>query len=156
MPDNTSDRYVTWAMEVPEGVAVPRLFRWSIPQWFPDDNFFPRDIVPMYAIRNPADAMVLSEDFTTTYQVPAGEWWIYNYPDFYSHISDDYFTGFIPDDSNGTVYPTEADRPPLPVDPPPWVGDPNPPGADGDPNTPMSATLNGPPAALTDTPQETA
>jgi hypothetical protein len=149
LPDSTSDRYVTWAMEVPEGVAVPRLFRWLIPQWFPDPDgpFFPRDIVPMYAIRNPADATVYAEDFSTTYDVPAGEWWIFNYPDFYSHIADAYFTGFIPDTSEGTVYPPEAMRDPLPVDPPPWVGDPTPPGTDGDPTTPDNVS----PA---DTPQE--
>lgn len=138
---NHYDRYVTWAMEVPEGVAVPRLDRWSLPVQFPDPDgqFFPRSIVPMYAIRNTNDYWVV-RSADGTYEVPAGYWWIFNYPGTYGFISDEYFTGFIPDESGGTVFPPEADRPPLPVDPPPWVGDPNPPGADGDPDTPEAMT----------------
>jgi hypothetical protein len=139
---NTYDRYVTWAMEVPEGVAVPRLDRWSLPVWFPDPDgsFFPRSIVPMYAIRNPADATAWNEADTEQIPIPAGHWLIFNYPATWSHIADEYFTGFIQDESGGTVYPPDAERPPLPIDPPPWVGDPNPPGADGDPNTPQETT----------------
>lgn len=143
MPNNGYDRYVTWAMEVPEGVAVPRLDRWSLPVMFPDSDgpFFPRDIVPMYAILNTQDYWrVYSEDHTQEYEVPAGYWWIFNYPDTWSYISDAYFYGSIPDTSQGTVYPPEAERPPLPVDPPPWVGYPDPPGADGDPTTPEEIT----------------
>jgi hypothetical protein len=140
---NTYDRYVTWAMEVPEGVAVPRLDRWSLPVQFPDPEgaFFPESIVPMYAILNPADATVWTEDDSQRIQlVPAGYWWIFNYPATWSYVSDAYFTGFIPDTSGGTVYPPEAERPTLPVDAPPWAGNPNPPGADGDPNTPQETT----------------
>jgi len=142
LPDNTYDRYVTWAMEVPEGVAVPRVDRWSMPVWFPDPDgsFFPRNIVPMYAIRNENDATVWSEDDTEQYQVPAGYWLIFNYPNTWSYVSDDYFYGSIPDTSGGTVYPAEAQRPSPPVDPPPWVGDPTPPGTDGDPTTPQETT----------------
>jgi hypothetical protein len=150
LPNNTYDRYVTWAMEVPEGVAVPRLDRWTLPVVFPDPDgaFFPRDIVPMYAVLNTVDATVWNEADSQQIQVPAGHWLIFNYPATWSHVSDDYFTGFIQDTSGGTVYPPEAERPPLPVDPPPWVGDPNPPGADGDPDTPNALS----PAS---TPEET-
>lgn len=137
MPGNTYDRYVTWAIDDPGGVAVPRLDRWSLPTPFPDPEgmFYPKNIVPMYAIRNTADATVRSEDGDQEYQVAAGSWWIFNYPATYSYISDDYFYGSIPDTSSGSVYPSQADRD-LPVNPPSWVGDPNPPGCDGNPNTP--------------------
>lgn len=148
MSDNTYDRYVTWAIEIPEGVAVPRLDRWSLPVFFPDPDgtFFPRDIVPMYAIRNVADATVWTEDDTEQIVIPGGYWLCFNYPATWISVSDDYFTGFIPDESGGTVFPPEAERPPLPVDPPPWVGNPIPPGADGDPDTPD--------LVITDTPEE--
>lgn len=138
MPNNFYDRYVTWAMEVPGGVVVPRLDRWSLPVQFPDPDgsFFPRDIVPMYAVLNTNDLWRVRSD-DGIYQVPAGYWWIFNYPATWSYVSDAYFYGSIADTSGGTVYPTAAQRPPLPVDPPPWVGDPNPPGADGDPATPQ-------------------
>lgn len=112
MPNNTYDRYVTWAIEVPEGVAVPRLDRWTLPVYFPDPDgdFYPRDIVPMYAIRNPADATVFTEDDSAQVQVPGGYWFCFNYPNTWIPVSDDYFTGFIQDESGGTVYPDAAKR----------------------------------------------
>lgn len=123
MPNNAYDRYVTWAMEVPAGVAVPVLDQWGMPVWFPDpDTFFPKNVVPMYAIRNPSDGIA----FTTTWQqvvAPAGYWFVYTYGGGYSMVSDEYFYGSIPDHSGGTQYPPEADReidpgpPPEPTNP---------------------------------------
>lgn len=152
MPDNTYDRYVTWAMEVPEGVVVPRLDRWSLPVWFPDDSFYPRNIVPMYAIRNPADATVWSEDDSQQITVPAGYWFCYTYQNNFVSVSDDYFWGSIPDLSGGTVFPPDATRDPGPVNPPPWVGDPTPPGTGDATPTDIGAVVSDPPAA---TPEET-
>lgn len=126
MPNNTYDRYVTWAMEVPEGVAVPSLMQWGMPVFFPDETFFPKNIVPMYAIRNPADGTAA----TTTGEnipAPAGVWFIWTPGSGYGMVADDYFTGGIPDTSGGTQYPPEADRE-IDPEPPPWVGDPTPPG----------------------------
>lgn len=109
-------------MEVPEGVAVPSLDQWGMPVWFPDPFvYFPKNVVVMYAIRNPSDGWA----FTTTGQMlpaPAGVWFIYTDGSGYGMVSDDYFTGGTPDLSGGTVYPPEEIRD-IPPDPPPWVED---------------------------------
>lgn len=135
MPDNAYDRYVTWAMEVPEGVAVPSLDQWGMPVWFPDPTtYFPTNVVAMYAIRNPADGYAL----TTAGQLipaPAGAWFTYTDGSGYGMVADAYFSGGTPDLSGGTQYPPDEIRV-IDPDPPPWVGDPTPPGGDGDPDTP--------------------
>lgn len=143
MPNNAYDRYVTWAMEVPEGVAVPYIDPWSLlvnpdPIIFPDPSgpFFPRNVVPMYAIRTPVDVQATSPDDTIPYTIPAGYWILLTNPNNYYFVSDDYFFGDIPDLSGGTEYPADAIPPTPPADPPPWVGDPNPPGTD----TPQATT----------------
>jgi len=122
LPDNAYDRYVTWAMEVPEGVAVPSLDQWGMPVWFPDpDTYFPRNVVAMYAIRNTSDGLAM----TTTGQLitaPAGYWFTYTSGSGYGMVADAYFTGGTPDLSGGTQYPPEADRD-LPVNPPQWAED---------------------------------
>lgn len=119
---NEYDRYVTWGMEVPEGVAVPSLDQWGMPVWFPDPGtYFPKNVVTMYAIRNPADGFA----FSTTGQMlpaPAGIWFTYTDGSGYGMVADEYFHGGTPDLSGGTIYPPEEIRD-IPPDPPPWVGD---------------------------------
>lgn len=122
MPDNAYDRYVTWAMEVPEGVAVPSLDQWGMPVWFPDpDTFLPRNVVAMYAIRNPADGIAMTTG-NAIIPAPAGVWFTYTSGSGYGMVADAYFTGGTPDLSGGTQYPPEADRD-LPVNPPQWAED---------------------------------
>lgn len=122
MPDNAHDRYVTWAMQVPEGVAVPSLNQWGMPVWFPDpDTYFPRNVVAMYAIRNPSDGQAL----TTAGQLipaPAGVWFTYTDGSGYGMVADQYFYGGTPDLSGGTQYPPEEVRD---IDPevPQWAQD---------------------------------
>ncbi len=122
MPDNAYDRYVTWAMEVPEGVAVPSLDQWGMPVWFPDPTtYFPTNVVAMYAIRNPADGYAL----TTAGQMipaPAGAWFTYTDGSGYGMVADAYFTGGTPDLSGGTQYPPEEIRV-IDPDPPQWAQD---------------------------------
>lgn len=125
MPNNPYDRYVTWAMQVPEGVAVPSLDQWGMPVWFPEESFFPKDVAPMYAIRNPQDGIA----HTTTgeaLEAPAGVWFIWTRGSGYGMVDDAYFTGGAPDTSGGTEYPPEEIRD-IDPEPPPWVGDPTPP-----------------------------
>lgn len=123
MPNNAHDRYVTWGMEVPEGVAVPSLHQWGMPVWFPDpDTFFPKSVVPMYAIRNPADGVAFSVDFNQTYEAPAGCWFTWTPGSGYQMVADAHFYGGTPDLSGGTQYPPEEIRD-IPPDPPPWVED---------------------------------
>jgi len=127
LPGNTYNRYVTWGIQVPEGVAVPSLDQWRIPVWFPNaDTFFPKNVVPMYAIRNPSE----SQTYTTTGEMvpaPAGVWFIWTPGSGYGLVEDAYFYGGTPDTSEGSQYPPEADRD-IDPNPPPWVGDPTPPG----------------------------
>lgn len=133
MPGNTYDRYVTWGMQVPEGVAVPSLNQWGMPVWFPDpDTYFPKNVVPMYAIRNPSDGTAFSVDLTQSYPAPAGVWFTWTPGSGYGMVADDYFYGGTPDTSGGTVYPPEAERD-IDPNPPPWVGDPVPPGSQEEP-----------------------
>lgn len=151
MPDNAYDRYVTWAIEVPEDVAVPSLDQWGMPVWFPDPNtYFPKSVVPMYAIRNPSDGYA----FTTTGQMlnaPAGVWFIWTPGSGYGMVDDAYFFGGTPDTSGGTQYPPEAIRDINP-DPPPWVGDPTPPGEQPIVDTPTDVSTDPPADPTTDTP----
>lgn len=152
MPGNTADRYVTWAITVPGDVAVPafpQLKRWGMPVWFPDpETFFPKDVVPMYAIRNTTAGVAHTLDGGQV-DAPAGVWFTYTDGSGYSMVSDDYFYGGTPDTSGGTQYPTEAQRD---IDPetPQWAQDGTMPPAypDADP-APLAADT-----APTDTPEE--
>jgi hypothetical protein len=136
LPNNAYDRYVTWAMQVPEGVAVPSLDRWGMPVWFPDpDTYFPKNVVPMYAIRNPSDGQALT---TTGQLIPAaaGVWFIWTPGSGYGMVDDAYFYGGTPDTSGGTQYPPGEDRD-IDPDPPQWVQDGTlPPGQDQTADTP--------------------
>lgn len=109
-------------MQVPEGVAVPSLGQWGMPVWFPDPmTYFPKNVVAMYAIRNPADGNA----FTTTGQMipaPAGVWFTYTDGSGYGMVADAYFTGGTPDLSGGTQYPPEEVRD-IDPSPPQWVED---------------------------------
>jgi hypothetical protein len=136
LPNNAYDRYVTWAIQVPEGVAVPSLDRWGMPVWFPDpDTYFPKNVVPMYAIRNPSDGQALT---TTGQLIPAaaGVWFIWTPGSGYGMVDDAYFYGGTPDTSGGTQYPPGEDRD-IDPDPPQWVQDGTlPPGQDQTADTP--------------------
>lgn len=156
MPDNTYDRYVTWGMQVPEGVAVPSLNQWGMPVWFPDpETYFPRSVVAMYAIRNPSDSQAL----TTAGQLipaPAGAWFTYTDGSGYGMVADEYFYGGTPDLSGGTQYPPEEVRD-IDPDPPQWVEDgtmppqPTPP----EPQTQEAAESLEAPQEATEAPAET-
>lgn len=120
MPNNAHDRYVTWAMQVPEGVAVPALEQWGMPVWFPDpQTFFPKNVQWTYAIRNPADGFAFTLNYAQMIPAPAGVWFIYTDGSGYGMVADEYFTGDRPDLSGGTQYPPE-EVPVVDPGPPPW------------------------------------
>jgi hypothetical protein len=116
---NNSDRYVTWGMFVPEGVSIPTVDPWSLPVWFPDPGwFFPKDVAPMYAIRNGVGSMVLDLQGNPVQCVAPG-WYTYSYGT-YQYVPEPYFVGGIPDTSGGAQYPPEGMRQ-YDVTPPDWV-----------------------------------
>jgi hypothetical protein len=127
---DTYDRYVTWGIFVPEGetVEIPTVYQWSLPVYFPNfDWFFPKDVVPMYAIRSTADADVTDPEGNPVHCAAPG-WFTYSYGVF-EYVPDAYFGGGIPDTSEGSQYPPEGQRI-YDVQPPQWVIDgTEPPGA---------------------------
>lgn len=127
---DTYDRYVTWGIFVPDGetVEIPTVDQWSLPVYFPDpDWYFPKDVAPMYAIRNSADADVQDPEGNPVHCAAPG-WWTYSYGVF-QYVPDVYFGGGIPDLSGGAQYPPAAQRT-YDVQPPQWVIDgTEPPGA---------------------------
>lgn len=131
---DTYDRYVTWGIFVPDGetVEIPTVDQWSLPVYFPDvDWYFPKDVAPMYAIRNSADADVQDPQGNPVHCTAPG-WWTYSYGVF-QYVPDEYFGGGIPDLSGGAQYPPAAQRQ-YDVQPPQWVIDgTEPPGATAPP-----------------------
>jgi hypothetical protein len=126
---DTYDRYVTWGIFVPDGVAVamPYLDPWSLPVWFPDPTtFYPKDVEAMYAIRATSDSTVLDLQGNAV-DCPLPGWFTYS-ASGYQYVPDQYFAGGVPDTSGGLQYPPEAQRH-YDVTPPDWVingTDPNP------------------------------
>lgn len=127
---DTYDRYVTWGIFVPDGetVEIPTVYQWSLPVYFPDFTwYFPKDVVPMYAIRSTADADVRDPQGNPVHCTAPG-WFTYSYGVF-QYVPDEYFGGGIPDTTEGAQYPPEGQRT-YDVQPPQWVIDgTQPPGA---------------------------
>lgn len=161
---DTYDRYVTWGIFVPDGqiVEIPTVDQWSLPVFFPNfDWYFPKDVAPMYAIRNSADADVKTSEGDAVHCAAPG-WWTYSYG-VYQYVPDEYFGGGIPDTSGGLQYPPEAQRsydvqppqwvidgtqppsdtPPPPSDPPPTDSTPDPGGGGMTPGDPDGTTSGG-------------